>query len=98
MLTRRRLLGGAALGGIAAALGGRAAAAFTVEPMPKHVASAFALACKPLAGGDHGQLIADSQKILRGEIAKGALSADARQIVFCPICGCRFTVTASAAY
>src|ERR1700730_11501246 len=98
MLTRRRLLGGAALGGVAAILAGRTAAAFTVEPMPKHVASAFALACKPLPGVDPGQLITDSQKILRGEIATGALPADARQVVFCPICGCRFTVTASAAY
>jgi hypothetical protein len=99
MLTRRRLLSGVALGGLAAVVG-RSAAAFTIEPMPKPVAGAFALACKPLAGsgGDHNQLIADAQALLRREISGGVLPATAQQVVVCPICGCRFTVTASAAY
>src|ERR1700751_5905328 len=99
MLTRRALLSGVALGGVAV-LAARSAAAFTVEAMPKAVAGAFALACKPRAGsgGDHNQLIADAQSLLRQEIAGGVLPANAQQIVVCPICGCRFTVTASAAY
>jgi hypothetical protein len=99
MLTRRGLLSGVALGGVAA-IAGRSAAAFTLEPMPKPVASAFALACRPLTGpgGDHSGLISDAQALLRKEISGGVLPATARQTVVCPICGCRFTVTASAAY
>ena len=102
MLTRRGLLsgvaGGIVLGSGAAAFVARSAAAFTLEPMPKPVAGAFALGCKPLAGGDHSQLIADAQAQLRQEISGGALPANAQQIVVCPICGCRFTVTVASAY
>jgi hypothetical protein len=97
MLTRRGLLSGVAFGG-AAAFVARSAAAFTLEPMPKPVAGAFALACKQLAGGDHSQLIADAQAQLRQEISGGVLPANAQQIVVCPICGCRFTVTADSSF
>jgi hypothetical protein len=100
MLTRRELLTGAALGGVAAGLGGRAAMAFSVEPMSKPIAAAFALACKPAAAGgtDHSQLIAAVQAILKGKIVRGAAPATVEQVVVCPICGCRIIVTADASY
>jgi hypothetical protein len=100
MLTRRRLLTSAALGGIAAGLGARAALAFSIEPMSKPVQAVFALACKPAmaSGGDHGALIAAVQSSLKGKIAEGAAPANVQQVVVCPICGCRIIVTADASY
>ena len=100
MLTRRKLLTGAALGGIAAGLGGRAALAFSIEPMSKPVAAAFALACRPAAasGSDHSRLIAAVRAILKGKIVSGAVPASVEQVVVCPICGCRIIVTADASY
>lgn len=96
MLTRRNLLSGIALNGLATGLALRSAGAFTVEPMPKKVADIMALACKPGTTGDHTQLIDDAQVILRRDIAAGLLPANTKQIVVCPICGCSFTVTADA--
>ena len=100
MLTRRELFTGAALAGLAAGVGGRAAMAFSIEPMSKPVAAAFALACKPAAagGGDHAQLIAAVQAILKGKIGSGAAPANVEEVVVCPICGCRIIVTADASY
>jgi hypothetical protein len=100
MLNRRKLLSGAALSAAVAALGGRAAFAFSSEPMPKPVATAFALACKPAGGApaDHSQLIAAVQSILKGRIAAGVAPAGVEQVVVCPICGCRIVVTADASY
>ncbi len=100
MLTRRKLMTGAALGGVAAALGARTAGALTREPMPAGVKAAYALACKvPAAGGgDHAALIAEAQAALKREIADGAAKADSVEVVVCPICGCRFTVTADSAF
>jgi hypothetical protein len=100
MLTRRELLTGVALGGIAAGLGAREALAFSIEPMSKPVAAAFALACKPVSAGlgDHGQLIADVQASLKAKILDGMAPAGVEQVVVCPICGCRIVVTADASY
>ncbi len=104
MLNRRQLMTGAAFGGAAAVIGvaalPRSAAAFTIEPMTAPVKSAFALACKTpaAAGGDHVAMIADAQSLLKQEIASGAAKADAVEVVVCPICGCRFTVTADASF
>src|SRR5690348_2184232 len=61
MLTRRRLLSGAALAGLAALAGARRGSAFTLEPMPGPVKSIYALACKSPSLGDHALLIADAQ-------------------------------------
>ena len=68
--------------------------------MPAPVVAAYALACKPASAGgsDHSQLIADVQAVLKGKVASGALPADTRQIIVCPICGCRITVTTDASY
>jgi len=96
MLTRRKLLSGIALGGLMGGLAARPAAAFTTEPMPKHVADIMALACKPGGNAGHAELIHDAQLILRRDIAAGLLPANTKQIVVCPICGCSFTVTADA--
>ncbi len=96
MLTRRQLLSGIALGGLGTGFAAQPASAFTLEPMPKHVAAIMALACKPNSSADHAQLIGDAQLILRRDIAAGLLPADAKQIVVCPICGCSFTVTADS--
>ena len=100
MLTRRQLMTGAAVGGLAAVLGGRRAAALTLEPMPAPVQQAYALACKSPAasGGDHAALIADAQSTLKREIASGAAKSDSVGVVVCPICGCRFTVTADSSF
>jgi hypothetical protein len=104
MLNRRQLMTGAAFGGAAAAIGvaalPRRAAAFSIEPMTAPVKSAFALACKTpaAAGGDHLAMIADAQSVLKQEIATGAAKADTVEVVVCPICGCRFTVTADASF
>lgn len=100
MLTRRELLTGVALGGVAAGLGARSALAFSVEPMTKPVAAAFALRCMPATagGGDHAQLVAAVQAILKRKITGGAALADVEQVVVCPICGCRIIVTADASY
>jgi hypothetical protein len=98
MLSRRQLMTGAAFGGLAVALGARRALALTTEPMPAPVQAAYALACKPLAGGDHAALISGSQAELRRGIATGAAAADTVEVVVCPICGCRFTVTADASF
>jgi hypothetical protein len=104
MLNRRQLMTGAAFGGAAVAIGtvagARAAAAFTIEPMTTPVKSAFALACKTpaAAGGDHLAMISDAQNLLKKEIASGTAKADTVEVVVCPICGCRFTVTADASF
>ncbi|HWA45736.1 MAG TPA: twin-arginine translocation signal domain-containing protein [Hypericibacter adhaerens] len=97
-LTRRQLLMGAAWGGVAAGLGGRAAQAFSIEPMPAPVSKAYGLACQPASSGatDHVQLIADVQAMLKGEIASGLKPANAQEVVVCPLCGCAITVTADA--
>jgi hypothetical protein len=96
MLTRRKLLSGIALGGLATGLAARPAAAFTTEPMPKHLADVMALACTSGNSAEHAQLVEDAQLILRRDIAAGLLPANTKQIVVCPICGCSFTVTADA--
>jgi hypothetical protein len=100
MLSRRQILIGSAFGGMAAGLGTRVAAAFSIETPPRFAAAAFALACKPLGsplgGGDHGALVASAQATLKTEIARGVLAANAQQVVVCPICGCRFIVTADS--
>jgi len=96
MLTRRKLLSGIALGGLATGLAARPAAALTTEPMPKHLADVMALACTPGNSPEHAELVADAQLILRRDIAAGLLPANTKQIVVCPICGCSFTVTADA--
>jgi hypothetical protein len=96
MLTRRKLLSGIALGGLATGLAARPAAAFTTEPMPKHLADAVALACKPGNNPEHTELVEEARLILRRDIAAGLLPANTKQIVVCPICGCSFTVTADA--
>jgi hypothetical protein len=98
MLTRRRLLSGAALGGLAAFASARRAGAFTIEPMPAPVKKAYALACKSPSLGDHATLIAEAQSALKREIATGAAKSDAVEVVVCPICGCRFTVSADASF
>ena len=104
MLNRRQLMTGAAFGGAAAAIGvavlPRSAAALTIEPMTEPVKAAFALACKTPAasGGDHAALITDAQSLLKQEIASGTAKADTVEVVVCPICGCRFTVTADASF
>jgi hypothetical protein len=97
MLSRRQLLIGSVFGGMAAGLGLRAAQAFSIETTPRFAANAFALACKPLGGSDHGALVSSAQATLKDEIARGALPASAREVVICPICGCRFIVTADSA-
>ena len=68
--------------------------------MTTPVKSAFALACKTPAasGGDHAAMIADAQSLLKKEIASGTAKADTVEVVVCPICGCRFTVTADASF
>jgi len=98
MLTRRALLSGAALAGLGAFAGARSAGAFTIEPMPGPVKSIYALACKSPSLGDHALLIADAQSALKREIASGAAKPDAVEVVVCPICGCRFTVSADASF
>ena len=101
MLTRRQILVGSVFAGMSAGLGARAAAAFSIETTPRYAAAAFALACKPLAGsngsGDHGALVSSAQTTLKSEIARGVLAANAQEVVVCPICGCRFIVTANSA-
>ncbi len=96
MLTRRKLLSGIALGGLTAGLAARPAAAFTTEPMPKHLANVMALACTPGNSPEHAALVDEARLILRRDIAAGLLPANTRQTVVCPICGCSFTVTADA--
>jgi hypothetical protein len=46
--------------------------------------------------GDHGGLIAGAQAALKQEIARGTAKAGTVEMVTCPICGCRFSVTADA--
>jgi hypothetical protein len=96
MLLRRQMLLGSAFAGVGAAIGARAAAAFSIETTPRVAADAFALACKPLGGSDHGALVASAQASLKEEIKRGMLPASAQEIVVCPICGCRFIVTADS--
>jgi hypothetical protein len=103
MLNRRQLLTGTAFGGVGAVLGlavPRTAGAFTLQPMSDPVKAAYALACKTpaAAGGDHAALIAGAQAALKQEIAAGAAKSDAVEVVYCPICGCRFTVTADSSF
>ncbi len=96
MVTRRKLLSGIALGALATGLGVRPTGALTVEAMPNPVAKIMALACRPNSVADHAALIGGTQAALRREIVAGSLPANARQIVVCPICGCKFTVTADS--
>jgi hypothetical protein len=94
MLSRRNVLMGAAAGGAGLALGTAGASAFTIEPMPVDVKSAYALACGD--SNSHSQLIADTKLLLDGAIARGKAPAHAEEIVICPICGCKIVVTADA--
>jgi hypothetical protein len=64
--------------------------------MSKRLAKVMALACRPNSVADHVALIADAQAVLRREIAQGLFPADTRQIVACPICACKFTITANS--
>jgi hypothetical protein len=100
MLTRRQILIGSVFGGMGASLAWHRAAAFSIETTPKVAIDAFALACKPfsgpMGGGDHGALVASAQATLKTEIARGVLAANAQEVVVCPICGCRFIVTADS--
>jgi hypothetical protein len=98
MLTRRRLLSGAAWGGLAALAGAGRARALTIEPMPAPVSQAYALACKSPSLSEHAMLIADARSALKRQIASGAAKPDAVEFVVCPICGCRFTVSADASF
>ena len=92
------MLLGSVFAGAGAVIGVRAAAAISIETTPRFAADAFALACKPLGGSDHGALVASAQASLKDEIKRGVVPASAREIVVCPICGCRFIVTADASY
>lgn len=96
MLSRRQMLLGSVFAGTGAVIGARAAAAISIETTPRFAADAFALACKPLGGSDHGALVSSAQASLKDEIKRGALPANAQEIVVCPICGCRFIVTADS--
>lgn len=100
MLTRRQILIASVCGGMVAGLASRTAAAFSIETAPKVASDAFALACKPfsgpMGGRDHGALVASAQATLKSEIARGVLAANAQEVVVCPICGCRFIVTADS--
>lgn len=96
MLSRRQMLLGSPFAGAGAAIGTRSAAAISIETTPRFAAEAFALACKPLSASDHGALVASAQASLKDEIKRGLLPASAQEIVVCPICGCRFIVTADS--
>ena len=93
MLTRRELLTTAIAGSAAFVAGASAAQAWTEGPMPPAVAAEFAKGCGTGTGG-HSQLVATARTTLLDEIASGAKSANAEEIVVCPICGCRVVVTA----
>jgi hypothetical protein len=95
MLTRRELLTTALAGSAAFVVGARAAKAFSIEPMPKDVAAAYALRCGGTDGG-HAALMQSARATLDGEIAKGLKPASAQEIVVCPICGCRMVVSADS--
>lgn len=94
MLSRRNVLMSAAAGSAVLALGAAGARAFTIEPMPADVKSAYALACSGVS--NHAQLIADTKLLLDGAVARGEAPAHAEEIVVCPICGCKIVVTADA--
>ena len=96
MLSRRHLLLASIAGTIVGGFAARTASAFSIETTPKVAAAAFALACKPLGSSDHGALVASAQAALKTEIARGVLAANAQEVVICPICGCRFIVTADS--
>ena len=96
MLTRRQLLASTVVGGFGTILAASVASAFSIETTPRIAAAAFALACKPLGGSDHGALVSSAQATLKTEITRGVLAANAQEVVVCPICGCRFIVTADS--
>ena len=93
MLSRRDLLNCSLAGSAALVSGAAAAQAFSIEPMPRDVAAAFALGCGD--GGGHGQLMQTARAMLLGEIAEGIKAQGAEEIVVCPLCGCRMVVTAT---
>jgi len=94
MLTRRQLLNTAIAGSAAFAGGASAAQAFTEQPMPPAVAAEYLAGCAATNVAGHSDLISKARAFLKGEIATGAKSAGAEEIVTCPICGCRLVVTA----
>jgi hypothetical protein len=94
MLTRRELLSSAIAGSAAFVAGASAAQAWTEGAMPPAVAADYAKGCGGTVSG-HSQLIATARTTLLGEIASGLKSANAEEIVVCPLCGCRMVVTAS---
>ena len=96
MFSRRQVLLASVSASVGAAIGARTAAAFSIETTPRVAADAFALACKPLGGSDHGALVSTAQALLKDEIKRGVVPAGAQEIVVCPICGCRFIVTADS--
>jgi hypothetical protein len=98
MQSRRALL----LGMVARVAGSallpfRASAWYEDELTPDQAAALAAGACRVTAGSapeDHAALIAGARQTLLRRIASGALPADARERIGCPLCGCSFTVTA----
>ena len=93
VVTRRQLLTTAVAGSAAFVAGASAAQAWTEGPMPPTVAADYAKGCGATIGG-HSQLMATARTTLLSEIASGIKSANAEEIVVCPICGCRLVVTA----
>ncbi|HKP27624.1 MAG TPA: hypothetical protein VJV39_27390 [Dongiaceae bacterium] len=98
MRTRRELL----LGLVAGAAGfglltSRAFAWYVDELTPDQAAALAAGTCRVTAGSapeDHAALIAAVRQTLLRRIASGALPSGSSEQVGCPLCGCRFTVTA----
>jgi hypothetical protein len=93
MWTRRQLLGTTIAGCAAFGTGTGVAQAFTFQPMTPDVAADYANRCGANLSG-HDQLMQSARAALQGEISNGLKPAGAEELVICPICGCRLTVTA----
>jgi hypothetical protein len=90
MLTRRDVLNGSIASSVALVTGAAAAQAFSIEPMPFDVRTAYALRC---SNAGHDQLIEAARTALAAEIARGQKPVGFEEIVVCPICGCKMVVS-----
>lgn len=94
MLSRRKLLLGAAATTSLLGLGALHAAALSSEPMTPSDLRALSLACDKSTS--HAQLIGDARMLLVDAVKRGLKPADYSETVVCPFCRCAFQVSPDA--
>lgn len=96
MLSRRRILLGAAATSSLLGLTALRATALSTEPMAADDLEALALACTGVTS--HSQLVADARLLLDDEIKRGVKPIGATSLVVCPLCHCAMQVSPDVSF